>query len=63
MWTGDGAEMKVFRFSLGATKMDRIKNGSIRGTAHVEKLGEKVRKTRLTRFGHVQRMDSCGYFG
>ncbi|PME06485.1 hypothetical protein A8A06_13560 [Escherichia coli] len=52
----------MLRFSLGVTRMDRIRNEYIRGTAHVEKFGDKVREARLRWFGHVQRRDS-GYIG
>ena len=52
------AEMKMLRFSLGVTRMDRIRNGYIRGTAHVRGFGDKVREARLRWFGHVQRRDS-----
>ena len=56
------AELKMLRFSLGVTRMDRIRNENIRGTAQVGKLGDKVREIRLRWFGHVQRRDS-GYIG
>ncbi|KAK3529832.1 hypothetical protein QTP86_006912 [Hemibagrus guttatus] len=52
------AELKMLRFSLGVTRLDRIKNEYIRGTAHVGRLGDKVREARLRWFGHVQRRDS-----
>ncbi|KAK3563090.1 hypothetical protein QTP86_016327, partial [Hemibagrus guttatus] len=52
------AELKMLRFSLGVTRLDRIRNEYIRGTAHVERLGDKVREARLRWFGHVQRRDS-----
>uniref|UniRef100_A0A3B3BTI6 ribonuclease H n=1 Tax=Oryzias melastigma TaxID=30732 RepID=A0A3B3BTI6_ORYME len=52
------AEMKMLRFSLGVTRMDRIRNEYIRGTAHVRGFGDKVREARLRWFGHVQRRDS-----
>ncbi|KAK3563885.1 hypothetical protein QTP86_004825 [Hemibagrus guttatus] len=54
------AELKMLRFSLGVTRLDRIRNEFIRGTAHVGRLGDKVRETRLRWFGHVQRRDN-GY--
>ena len=41
------AEMKMLRFSLGVTRLDKIKNNVIRGTAHVEQFGQKVRDARL----------------
>ncbi|MCJ8744040.1 hypothetical protein PDJAM_G00101730 [Pangasius djambal] len=48
------AELKMLRFSLGVTRLDRIRNEYIRGTAHVRRLGDKVREARLRWFGHVQ---------
>ena len=35
------AELKMLRFSLGVTSMDKIRNEYIRGTAQVGKFGEK----------------------
>ncbi|KAF7711788.1 hypothetical protein HF521_000799, partial [Silurus meridionalis] len=54
------AELKMLRFSLGVTRMDRIRNLFIRGTVHVRRFGDKVREARLRWFGHVQRRD-MGY--
>ncbi|KAK3560215.1 hypothetical protein QTP86_000764 [Hemibagrus guttatus] len=54
------AELKMLRFSLGVTRLDRIRNEYIRGTAHVGRLGDKVREARLRWFGHVQRRDKLG---
>ncbi|KAK3509808.1 hypothetical protein QTP70_012004 [Hemibagrus guttatus] len=54
------AELKMLRFSLGVTRLDRIRNEYIRGTAHVGRLGDKVREARLRWFGHVQRRDTGG---
>ncbi|KAK3535793.1 hypothetical protein QTP70_021102, partial [Hemibagrus guttatus] len=51
------AELKMLRFSLGVTRLDRIRNEYIRGTAHVGCLGDKVREARLRWFGHVQRRE------
>ena len=56
------AEMKMLRFSLGVTRMDRIRNEYVRGTAHVGQVGDKVREARLGWFGHVLRRD-VGYVG
>ncbi|KAK3542834.1 hypothetical protein QTP70_004639 [Hemibagrus guttatus] len=54
------AELKMLRFSLGVTRLDRIRNEYIRGTAHVGRLGDKVREARLRWFGYVQRREtSC----
>ncbi|KAK3526940.1 hypothetical protein QTP86_004711 [Hemibagrus guttatus] len=55
------AELKMLRFSLGVTRLDRIRNEYIRGTAHVGRLGDKVREARLRWFGHVQRRKSKAY--
>ncbi|KAK3507758.1 hypothetical protein QTP70_035282 [Hemibagrus guttatus] len=52
------AELKMLRFSLGVTRLDRIRNEYIRGTAHVGRLGDKVGEARLRWFGHVQRRES-----
>ncbi|MCJ8740952.1 hypothetical protein PDJAM_G00064870 [Pangasius djambal] len=52
------AELKMLRFSLGVTRLDRIRNEYIRGTAHVGCLGDEVREARLRWFGHVQRRES-----
>ena len=37
------AELKMLRFSLGVTRMDKIGNAYIRGTAHVGRFGENTR--------------------
>ncbi|MCJ8735547.1 hypothetical protein PDJAM_G00248360 [Pangasius djambal] len=52
------AELKMLRFSLGVMTLDRIRNKYIRGTAHIGRLGDKVREARLRWFGHVQRRES-----
>ena len=54
------AEMDVaelLRFSLGVTRMDKIRNEYIRGTARVGRFGEKTREARLRWYGHVRRKD------
>uniref|UniRef100_A0A7N6BLF9 Cell adhesion molecule L1-like b n=1 Tax=Anabas testudineus TaxID=64144 RepID=A0A7N6BLF9_ANATE len=48
----------MLRFSLGVTRLDRIRNKHIRGTAHVACVSNKVREARLRWFGHVQRRHS-----
>ena len=45
----------MVRFSLGATRMDKIRNEYIRGTAQVGRFGEKTREARLVWFEHVRR--------
>ncbi|KAK3518525.1 hypothetical protein QTP70_001508 [Hemibagrus guttatus] len=52
------AELKMLRFSLGVTRLDRIRNKYIRGTAHVGHLGDKFREARLRWFEHIQRRES-----
>ena len=56
------AELKIFYyydFLLGVTRMDKIRNEYIRGTAQVGRFGEK-HEARLRGFRHVQRKDN-GY--
>ncbi|KAL7854724.1 hypothetical protein SRHO_G00169140 [Serrasalmus rhombeus] len=48
------AEMKMLRFSLGVTRMDKIRNEQIRGTVKVEQFGDKAREARLRWFGRVE---------
>ena len=45
------AEIKMLIFSLGVTRMDRIRNEVIGGTTPTGRLGEKARKARLRWFG------------
>ena len=47
---------------LGVTRMDKIRNEYIRGTAQVGKFGEKTREARLRWYGHLRRKDD-GYIG
>ena len=56
------AELNMLRFSLGVTRMDKIRNEYIRGTAQVGKFGEKTREARLRWYGHLRRKDD-GYIG
>ena len=51
------AELKMLRFSLGVTRMEKIKNGYIRRTAHVKCFGDKTREARLRWFRHVKRSE------
>ena len=44
-------ELKMLRFSLGVTRMDKTRNEYIRGTAQVGKFGEKTRESRLRWYG------------
>ena len=52
------AEVKMLRFSLGVTRMDRISSEIIRETKQTGRLIEKAREARLRCFGHAQRRDS-----
>ncbi|KAL7870356.1 hypothetical protein SRHO_G00078530 [Serrasalmus rhombeus] len=54
------AEMKMLRFSLGVTRLDKIRNEQIRRTVKMEQFGDKAREARLRWFGHVLRRNS-GY--
>ena len=56
------AELKMLRFSLGVTRMDRIRNEYIRWTAQMGRFGEKTREARLRWYVHVRRKDD-GYIG
>ena len=52
------AELRMLRFVMGMTRLDRIRNEHIRGTAHVESLGMKLREMRLRWYGHILRRDA-----
>ena len=56
------AELKMLRFALGVTRMDKIRNDYIRGTAQVGRFGEKTQEARLRWYGHVRRKND-GYIG
>ena len=51
------AELKMLRFSLGVTRMDKIRNEYIRGTTQVGRFGDKTREARLMWYGHLRRKD------
>ena len=57
-----GSVLKMFRFSLGVTRTDKIRNEYIRGTAQVGRFGEKTREARLRWFEDVRGKDD-GYIG
>ena len=56
------AELKMLRFSLGVTRMDKIRNQYNRGTSQVGRFKEKTRQARLRWYRHVRRKDD-GYIG
>lgn len=47
----------MLRFSLGVSRMDRIRINYNRETAQVEQFGDKVRDSRLRWSGHAYRKD------
>ena len=51
------AELKMVRWALGVTRKDMIRNGYIRGTAKIAKLGNMLRSGRLKWYGHVKRRE------
>lgn len=51
-------EVKILRFSLGVTKMDKIRNECVRGRVQLEQFGD--RQARLRWFQPGKRRDS-GY--
>ena len=52
------AELKMLRFALGVTRLNKIKKEFIRGTAQVRSIGDKVREARLRWYGYVQRWNA-----
>ena len=51
------AEMKMLRFAMGVMRKDKVRNGYIKSTVKVERLGMKMREGRLRWYGHVMRRD------
>ena len=47
----------MLRFAMGVTRKDKIRSKHIRGTVKVERLGIKMRESRLRWYGHVMRRD------
>lgn len=45
-------------FSLGVTRVDRIRNENVRGAEQVRRFEDKVREARLSWYGRVWRRDS-----
>ena len=53
----DVAEMRMLRWMIGFTKLDRIRNEVIRGTTKVGEISKKVQETRLKWYGRVLRLE------
>ena len=51
------AEMKMLQFSIGKTRLDRIRNEKVRKELGVAEMRRKLREARLRWFGHVLRRD------
>ena len=51
------AVMKILRFAMGVTRKDKVRNEYIRATVKLERLGMKMRESRLRWYGHVMRRD------
>ena len=51
------AEMKMLRFAVGVTRKNKIINEYIRATVKVERLGMKMKESRLRWYRHVMRRD------
>ncbi|XP_063600940.1 uncharacterized protein LOC134777067 [Penaeus indicus] len=49
------AEMRMLRFSLGLTRLNRVPNAEVRKQLQTRRFGDKLRESRLRWFGHVKR--------
>ena len=49
------AEMRMVRWMCDFTRLDKIRNGVVRGLAEVAPIEEKMRESRLRWFAHVKR--------
>ena len=47
----------MLRFAVGVTRKDKIRNEYSRRTVKVERLGMKMRESRLKWYGHVMKRD------
>ena len=55
--TLDVAEMRMLRWTIGDTKLERIRIERIRGTKKVGEISKKVQESRLKWHGHVLRRE------
>ena len=53
----DVAEIRMLRWMCGVTKLDKIRNETIRGTTKVGEITKKVLERRLKWYGHVMRRE------
>ena len=51
------AEMTMFIWMCGVTKVDRIRNERIRGTTNVGEVCKKVQERKLTWYGHAMKRE------
>ena len=49
------AEMKMLRWSQEKTRLDKVKNETIRKNMGVRCIGDKMKEKRLRWYGHIQR--------
>ena len=55
------ADTRMLRWMSGVTKLDRIRNERIGGTAKVGEISKKVQESMSKWYGHVlRREDECG---
>lgn len=52
-------ETELNKLRSRVTKLDKIRSGRIRGTAHVGQFGSQAREARLKCFGFVRRRNEC----
>ena len=51
------AEMRMLQWMCGVTRLDKIRNESIRGTTKVGEITKKIQERRLKWYGHVMRRE------
>ena len=51
------AEMKILRFSLGITRLDKVKNSEVKERLKMGELSKKISESRLRWYGHVHRRE------
>ena len=50
-------EMKMLRWSIGVTRLDRVRNDDVRARMRVAPISDKLKEGRLRWFGHVVRRE------